>query len=42
MVNCAAYEFDGQLDDVDQFSDTPLPTTHTSIHKTIVKHIEVR
>lgn len=44
VADCIAYEFDGQLDDVDTFGEPPppLPTTHTSVHKTVVKHVKVR
>lgn len=51
VVNCATggagYEFDEhhdeheQADDAETLDEPPLPTTHTSIHKTIVKHVKV-
>lgn len=40
VTDGTAYEFDGQLDDEDTF-EPPLPTTHTTIHKTVVKHVKV-
>lgn len=42
VADCIAYEFDGQVDDANTFGEPPLPTTHTSIHKTVVKHVNVR
>lgn len=41
VTDGTAYEFHGQLDDVDTFDEPPMPTTHTSIHETVVKHLKV-
>lgn len=43
VTDGVAHEFDvhEELDDINTFDEPPLPTAHTSIHKTIVKHVNV-